>query len=52
MKPGIPKGTRDFGPAEVRKRNYIFGIIKSVFEKYGFDSIETPVMENLQTLTG
>ena len=52
MKPGIPKGTRDFGPTEVRKRNYIFNIIKKVFTKYGFDSIETPVMENLQTLTG
>lgn len=52
MKPGIPKGTRDFGPKEVRKRNYIFNIIKTVFTKYGFDSIETPVMENLQTLTG
>jgi histidyl-tRNA synthetase len=52
MKPGIPKGTRDFGPTEVKKRNYIFNIIKNVFTKYGFDSIETPVMENLQTLTG
>lgn len=52
MKPGIPKGTRDFGPKAVKKRNYIFDIIKGVFTKYGFDSIETPVMENLQTLTG
>ncbi len=52
MKPSIPKGTRDFGTTEVRKRNYIFGIIRQVFEKYGFDSIETPVMENLSTLTG
>lgn len=52
MKPSIPKGTRDFGPAEVRKRNYIFKVMKEVFIKYGFQPIETPVMENLSTLTG
>lgn len=50
--PSLPKGTRDFGPDELRKRNYIFGVIKSVFEKYGFQPLETPVMENLSTLTG
>ncbi len=52
MKPSIPKGTRDFGPAEVRKRNYIFNVMKEVFVKFGFQPIETPVMENLSTLTG
>lgn len=50
--PSLPKGTRDFGPSELRKRNYIFGIIKKVFEKYGFQPLETPVMENLTTLEG
>lgn len=52
MKPGIPKGTRDFGPSEVRKRNYIFRTIKSVFEKCGYQPLETPVLEKLSTLTG
>ena len=52
MKPGIPKGTRDFGPEQVYKRNYIFGVIREVFEKYGFQPIETPAMESLNTLTG
>jgi len=52
MKPGIPKGTRDFSPTEVAKRNYIFESIKKVFEIYGYVPIETPVMENLSTLTG
>lgn len=52
MKPSIPKGTRDFGPEEVNKRNYIFDTIRSVFVKYGFQPIETPVMEKLSTLTG
>ena len=52
MKPGIPKGTRDFLPDEVIRRNYIFDTIKGVFEKYGFRPIETPIMENLSTLTG
>jgi histidyl-tRNA synthetase len=51
-KPTIPKGTRDFSPSEMRKRNYVFQIIKQSFEKYGFEQIETPSMENLDTLTG
>lgn len=48
----LPQGTRDFGPETVRKRNYIFSIIRSVFEKYGFQPLETPAMENLDTLMG
>jgi histidyl-tRNA synthetase len=52
MKPSIPKGTRDFGPAEVSKRTYIFETIRSVFINYGYQPIETPTMENLSTLTG
>ncbi len=52
MKPSIPKGTRDFTPDQVYKRNYLFDTIKSVFIKYGYQPIETPVMENLSTLTG
>ena len=52
MKPTLPKGTRDFLPSEVRKRRYIFDTIRSVFESYGYDPIETPVMESLATLTG
>ena len=52
MKPSIPKGTRDFGPEEIYKRNFIFDRIRSVFIKYGYQPIETPVMENLSTLTG
>ena len=52
MKPSIPKGTRDFGPDQVRKRNYIFDTIKGVFTKFGYQQIETPSMENLSTLTG
>lgn len=51
-KPGIPKGTRDFGPQEVAKRKYILNTIEQVFIKYGFMPIETPTMENLNTLTG
>lgn len=51
-KPSIPKGTRDFGPAEMARRNYIFDTIRSVFRKYGFLPIETPAMEKLETLTG
>ncbi len=51
-KPSIPKGTRDFSPAEVAKRTYIFDTIKKVFQKYGYQPIETPTMENLSTLTG
>jgi len=52
IKPSVPKGTRDFSPAEMAKRNYIFDTIKSVFRKYGYQQIETPSMENLSTLTG
>ena len=51
-KPSIPKGTRDFLPDQVIKRNFIFSTIRSVFEKYGFLPIETPAMEELKTLTG
>ncbi len=51
-KPSIPKGTRDFSPEEVAKRNYIIDTIKSVYELYGFQPLETPVMENLSTLMG
>ncbi|MCL3778873.1 histidine--tRNA ligase [Prolixibacteraceae bacterium JC049] len=52
QKPSIPKGTRDFSPEEMAKRNYIFDTIKSVFKLYGYQSIETPSMENLSTLMG
>lgn len=52
QKPGIPKGTRDFSPAEVARRNYIFSTIRSVFELYGFQPIETPSFENSSTLMG
>src|SRR6478609_3687687 len=52
MKPSLPQGTRDFNAATVRKRNYIFNTIKNVFELYGFQPLETPAMENLDTLTG
>lgn len=52
MKPSIPKGTRDFSPEEVNKRNYIFDTIREVFVRYGYQPIETPAMENLSTLTG
>ena len=52
MKPTIPKGTRDFLPNEMAKRNYIFNTIKEVFRLYGFNQIETPAMENLSTLMG
>ena len=51
-KPSIPKGTRDFGPIEMAKRNYIFNTIRSVYELYGFQQIETPAQETLQTLMG
>ena len=50
QKPSIPKGTRDFGPAEMAGRNYIFDTIRSVFRTYGYAPIETPSMENLSTL--
>ena len=52
MKPSIPKGTRDFGPIEMAKRNYIFNTIRSVYELYGFQQIETPAQETFQTLMG
>lgn len=52
MKPSIPKGTRDFSPMEMAKRNYIFDTIKEVYALYGFQQIETPAMENLSTLMG
>jgi histidyl-tRNA synthetase len=52
IKPSLSKGTRDFLPGEVAKRNYIFDTIKTVFRKYGFEEIETPAIERLETLTG
>ena len=52
MKPSIPKGTRDFGPAEMQKRQYIFNIVKTNFQLFGYAPIETPTMENITTLTG
>ena len=52
MKPSIPQGTRDFSPIVVRRRQYIFNTLRSIFENYGFQPLETPAMENLQTLTG
>ena len=52
MKPSIPKGTRDFGPIEMAKRNYIFNTIREVYALYGFQQIETPAQETLQTLMG
>lgn len=52
IKPSIPKGMRDFSPAEMIKRNYIFDIIKDCFQRFGFLPLETPAMENLSTLTG
>jgi histidyl-tRNA synthetase len=51
-KPTLPQGTRDFGAEIVRKRNYIFQTIREVFELYGFQPLETPAMENLETLMG
>lgn len=52
QKPGLPEGTRDFGPEQARKRAFIFDTIRSVFIKFGFQPLETPAMENLSTLTG
>lgn len=52
MKPSIPKGTRDFSPQEMVRRNYLFDTIKQVFQRYGYLPIETPAMENIDTLTG
>ena len=52
QKPSLPKGTRDFGPSQMAKRNHILDTIKKVFKKYGFQPLETPAMENLSVLTG
>lgn len=52
MKPSIPRGTRDFSPVEMVRRNYIFDTIRNVFQKFGYQPIETPAMENIETLTG
>ena len=52
QKPSIPKGTRDFSPMEMAKRNFIFDTIKQVYQLYGFQQIETPAMETLGTLMG
>ena len=52
MKPSIPKGTRDFSPGEMLKRNHLFGVIRSSFELFGYQPLETPSMENLSTLMG
>ncbi len=52
QKPSLPKGTRDFSPIQMARRNYIFDTIKKVYKKYGFQQIETPAMENLNTLIG
>jgi histidyl-tRNA synthetase len=51
-KPSIPRGTRDFSPLEMRRRNYIFDVIRATYHRYGFEQIETPAMENLSTLEG
>ena len=51
-KPSLPKGTRDFGPQTMARRNFILQSIRSVFQKFGFQPLETPAMENLSTLTG
>src|SRR5690554_4494095 len=51
-KPTIPKGTRDFGPVQMGRRNYIFDTIKETFKLFGYPQLETPAMENLSTLTG
>ena len=51
-KASTPKGMRDFSPSVMFRRNYIFSVVKSAFEKYGFSPIETPAMENSETLTG
>jgi histidyl-tRNA synthetase len=52
QKPSVPKGTRDFSPVEMVKRNFIFDTIKDVFKRFGYLPIETPSMENLSTLMG
>src|SRR3954466_2262481 len=52
MKPSIPRGTRDFGPAEMQKRQYILDVVRRNFILFGYEPIETPAMENIGTLTG
>src|SRR5690606_30631953 len=52
IKPSLAKGTRDFSPREMEKRNYIFNILRTVFKKFGYNEIQTPSFENLSTLTG
>jgi histidyl-tRNA synthetase len=52
MKPSIPQGTRDFSAAVLRRRNFIFNTIRSTFEAYGFEPLETPALENTETLLG
>ena len=52
QKPGLPKGMRDFGPDKMVKRNFIFKVIRATFEKFGYEPLETPAMENLSVLTG
>ena len=52
QKPNIPKGTRDFSPVEVAKRNYLFAVLKKAFQRFGFAAIETPSFENSSTLMG
>jgi len=52
IKPSVAKGTRDFSPIEMEKRNYIFNTLKTVFKKFGYNEIQTPSFENLSTLTG
>ena len=52
QKPSIPKGTRDFSPTKMVRRNYIFDTIKTIFQNFGYLPIETPAMENLSTLMG
>lgn len=51
-KPSIPKGTRDFGPSQMVKRNFILAIIKNTFQKFGFQPLETPSLETLEVLMG
>ena len=52
QKPSLPKGTRDFGPAQMARRNYILDTIKGTFRLFGYQQLETPSMENLSVLTG
>src|SRR5690606_40215 len=52
IKPSLAKGTRDFTPSEMEKRNYIFNVLRAIFKKFGYSEIQTPSFENLSTLTG